>query len=136
MRIFIILVIFSLTLQSCFKSIYEPKLGNYRAEMITKDGSILPFKFELLKVSNQLTMKVKNDKETLLYDQIEYEGDSIRIYMHPFDAVIIAKAEDGFLKGRYLKEESGKETPFKAIISDAPKFESSKKANLNLNGKA
>ena len=135
MRIFIILVVFSLTLQSCFKSIYEPELGNYRAEMITKDGSILPFKFELLKVSNQLTMKVKNDKETLLYDQIEYVGDSIKIYMHPFDAVIIAKAEDGFLKGRYLKEESGKETPFKAIISDAPKFESNKKANLNLNGK-
>jgi hypothetical protein len=50
-------------LQSCQNSIVEPQLGNYRAEMITKDGSILPFKFEFIKDSDQLLMKVENDKE-------------------------------------------------------------------------
>ena len=77
--------------QSCQNSYEEPQLGNYRAEMITKDGSVLPFRFELIKDSDQLIMKVDNDKETLIYDDIRYENDSIKIFMPPFDAVIIAK---------------------------------------------
>ena len=39
MRIFIILVVFSLTLQSCFKSIYEPELGNTQDPNGFCDGS-------------------------------------------------------------------------------------------------
>ena len=39
------------TLFSCINEINQPKLGNYRAEMITMDGSILPFNFEFLKKS-------------------------------------------------------------------------------------
>lgn len=121
-------------LQSCQNSIVEPQLGNYRAEMITKDGSILPFKFEFIKDSDQLLMKVENDKETLVYNNIMYENDSIKVYMPPFDAVIIAKVGNGSLEGIYLKEESGTETSFKAIISDAPKFEFRESPNLDLNG--
>jgi peroxiredoxin len=120
--------------QSCQNSSIEPQLGNYRAEMITKDGSVLPFRFELIKDSDQLIMKVDNDKETLIYDDIRYENDSIKIFMPPFDAVIIAKVGHGSLEGIYLKEESGTKTPFKAIISDAPKFESNETPNLDLNG--
>ena len=37
------------TLISCVNEINQPELGKYRAEMITKDGSILPFNFEFLK---------------------------------------------------------------------------------------
>ena len=120
--------------QSCQNSSIEPQLGNYRAEMITKDGSVLPFRFELIKDSDQLIMKVDNDKETLIYDDIRYENDSIKIFMPPFDAVIIAKVGHGSLEGIYLKEESGTKTSFKAIISDAPKFESNETPNLDLNG--
>jgi len=120
--------------QSCQNSSEEPQLGNYRAEMITKDGSVLPFRFELIKDLNQLVMKVENDKETLIYDDIRYENDSIKIFMPPFDAVIIAKVDHGSLEGIYLKEESGTKTSFKAIISDAPKFESNETPNLDLNG--
>ena len=65
--------------QSCQNSSIEPQLGNYRAEMITKDGSVLPFRFELIKDSDQLIMKVDNDKETLIYDDIRFENDSIKI---------------------------------------------------------
>ena len=99
--------------QSCQNSSIEPQLGNYRAEMITKDGSVLPFRFELIKDSDQLIMKVDNDKETLIYDDIRYENDSIKIFMPPFDAVIIAKVGHGSLEGIYLKEESGTKTSFK-----------------------
>ncbi len=109
-------------------------LGNYKAEMTTVDNSILSFKFELLKIDDHLIMKVANDKETLIYDEIQLLGDSIRIDMPPFDAVIIAHIGEGTLKGRYLKEESGRETPFRAFLSDAPKFESNKKANFDLSG--
>ena len=123
-----------LLFQSCQNSSIEPQLGNYRAEMITKDGSVLPFRFELIKDSDQLIMKVDNDKETLIYDDIRYENDSIKIFMPPFDAVIIAKVGHGSLEGIYLKEESGTKTSFKAIISDAPKFESNETPNLDLNG--
>ena len=112
----------------------EPTLGVYKAEMSVKDGSALPFKFEFLTMENQLTMKVFNDKETLYYDDISIQGDSIRIAMPPFDAVIIAEISSGELKGRYLKEESNRQTPFFAYLSDEPKFKSTQKANFNISG--
>ena len=37
-------------------------------------------------------MKVENDKETLIYDNIVYAEDSIKILMPPYDAVIIVKS--------------------------------------------
>ena len=75
--------------------------------MITKDGSVLPFRFELIKDSDQLIMKVDNDKETLIYDDIRFENDSIKILMPPFDAVIIAQVGHGSLEGIYLKRSQG-----------------------------
>ncbi len=134
MRAYFSLVISIILFYSCANSAIEPTLGTYRAEMITVDNSVLPFKFVLLKSSDQLIMKVENDKETLIYDEIQILGDSIRIDMPPFDAVIIAQIGEGRLDGRYLKEESGRETPFSAYLNKAPKFESTKKANFDLSG--
>ena len=62
----IVLLFVFILLQSCQNSIVEPQLGNYRAEMITKDGSILPFKFEFIKDSDQLLMKVENEIKSLV----------------------------------------------------------------------
>jgi len=134
MRFLNFFLIITILIQSC-SSDFMPKLGIYRAEIKTKDNSILPFKFELLSTSNQLIMKVENDKETLIYDDIVFEDDSMKIFMPPYDAVIIAKIEGESLNGRYLKEESGKEAKFNARISDKPKFMSDKKANFSLDGK-
>ena len=134
MRFLNFFLIITILIQSC-SSDFMPKLGIYRAEIKTKDNSILPFKFELLSTSNQLIMKVENDKETLIYDDIVFEDDSMKIFMPPYDAVIIAKIEGESLNGRYLKEESGKEAKFNARINDKPKFISNKKANFSLDGK-
>ena len=109
MRDLKLLILLVFIIQSCSLTIDEPKLGEYRAEIKTKDGSILPFKFVLFNESDKLIMKVENDKETLIYDDIVYAEDSIKILMPPYDAVIIVKSEGKTLKGRYLKEESGKE---------------------------
>ena len=135
MKIFKFLLVFIFLIQSCSQSPNKPKLGKYRAEMITKDNSVLPFKFELLKESNKLVMIVENDKETLIYDDIIFKDDSIKILMPPYDAVIIVKSEGETLNGRYLKEESGKQASFKATINDEPKFMSDLKANFYLDGK-
>ena len=134
MRFLNLFLFITILIQSC-SSDFMPKLGTYRAEIKTKDNSILPFKFELLSTSNQLIMKVENDKETLIYDDIVFEDDSMKIFMPPYDAVIIAKIEGESLNGRYLKEESGKEAKFNARINDKPKFISNKKANFSLDGK-
>ena len=134
MRFIKLISICLLLFQSCSNDTI-PKLGEYRAEIRTKDNSILPFKFKLTKESNKLIMVVENDKETLIYDDIVFEGDSIKILMPPYDAVIIAKAENESLHGRYLKEESAKEAPFYAKINNESKFQSNKKANFSLNGK-
>ena len=131
----LLLAFIVLFLISCANEINQPELGKYRAEMITKDGSILPFNFEFLKKSEQLIMKVENGEETLIYDEIRVESDSIKILMPPFDAVIIVKAEGQYLNGRYLKEESGIETSFKAFLSNQPKFNSSTDANIDISGK-
>ena len=135
MKIFKFLLVFIFLIQSCSHNPNIPKLGKYRAEMITKDNSVLPFKFELLNKSNKLVMIVKNDKETLIYDDIIFKDDSIKILMPPYDAVIIVKSEGETLNGRYLKEESGKQASFKATINDEPKFMSDLKANFYLDGK-
>ncbi len=135
MKIFKFLLVFIFLIQSCSQSPNNPKLGKYRAEMITKDNSVLPFKFELLKESNKLVMIVENDKETLIYDDIKFKDDSIKILMPPYDAVIIVKSEGETLNGRYLKEESGKQALFKATINNEPKFMSDLKANFYLDGK-
>ena len=135
MKNFLIFNLLIILFLSCANISSEPKLGKYRAEMITMDGSILPFNFELLKKSEQLIMKVENGEETLIYDEIRIESDSIKIFMPPFDAVIIVKSEGEYLNGRYLKEESGIETPFKAFLSNEPKFRSNINANIDLNGK-
>ena len=134
MRFIKLISICLLLFQSCYNEII-PKLGEYRAEIRTKDNSILPFKFELTKESNKLVMVVENDKETLIYDDIVYIKDSIKILMPPYDAVIIVKSKGETLKGRYLKEESGKEASFHATINDEPKFISDKEANFSLEGK-
>ena len=134
MRFIKLISICLLLFQSCSNEI-TPKLGEYRAEIKTKDNSILPFKFELINESNKLIMVVENNKETLIYDDIIFEADSLKILMPPYDAVIIAKVENESLNGRYLKEESGKEAPFYAKINNESKFQSNKKANFSLNGK-
>ena len=102
MRDLKLLILFVFIIQSCSFTIDEPKLGEYRAEIKTKDGSILPFKFVLFNESNKLIMKVENDKETLIYDDIVYTEDSIKILMPPYDAVIIVKTEEETLKGRFF----------------------------------
>ena len=56
----LLLAFMALLLISCANEINQPELGKYRAEMIIKDGSILPFNFEFLKKSEQLIMKVEN----------------------------------------------------------------------------
>ena len=134
MKFLKIISICILIFQSCNNEII-PKLGEYRAEIKTKDNSILPFKFELINESNKLIMVVENDKETLIYDDIIFEADSLKILMPPYDAVIIAKVENESLHGRYLKEESGKEAPFFATINNESKFHSDIKANFYLSGK-
>ena len=93
----------ALLLISCVNEINQPKLGKYRFEMITKDGSILPFNFEFLKKSEQLIMKVENGEETLIYDEIRIESDSIKILMPPFDAVIIVKADGTVFKWKIFE---------------------------------
>ncbi len=98
MRYLKLLILFVFIIQSCSFTIDEPKLGEYRAEIKTKDGSILPFKFVLFNESDKLIMKVENDKETLIYDDIVYAEDSIKILMPPYDAVIIVKSEGETLK--------------------------------------
>ncbi len=134
MRIFKLFSICLLLFQSCNND-KLPKLGEYRAEIRTKDNSLLPFKFELINDSNRLIMVVENDKEILIYDDIIFKGDSLKIIMPPYDAVIIAKVKNESLYGRYLKEESGKEAPFFATINNESKFQSNKKANFSLSGK-
>ena len=56
----LLLALIALLLISCVNEINQPKLGKYRAEMITKDGSILPFNFEFLKKSWKLIYSSSN----------------------------------------------------------------------------
>jgi len=57
MRQLKLLILFVFMIQSCSFIIDEPKLGEYRAEIKTKDGSILPFKFILFNESGKGSLR-------------------------------------------------------------------------------
>lgn len=109
-------------------------LGDYRAEMPVVDGNKLPFLLTLLEENNQLVMQVSNAEDVIRFNEVQWVGDSIRIEMPPYDAVLMFKAEAGELKGKYLKEDANRKTPFYAKKGEQKRFTSSTEAQMNVDG--
>lgn len=89
--------------------------GAWLGSLTVKDGNKIDFSMELKPLGDQWQMTLYNDRETIVYDQVRIEGDSLWIALAPYDAVIKAKYERGVLTGVYHKEDLNRSTPFSAV---------------------
>jgi len=104
--------------------------GTYRAVLNIQDNQELPFIFE---VKNDSLLTVLNADEIIYVDEITYYKDSVRIQMPVFEGYIIAKIEDNFLKGSFIKPSLDRIVPFKAT-KNSVRFSSKNKASKNITG--
>ncbi|MEH0155678.1 TlpA disulfide reductase family protein [Limibacter armeniacum] len=78
--------------------------GKWRAEIALNDGSHkMPFNFEVIGNGHDQKIFILNGEERLLLNELNFNGDSVTIPMHIFDAEIVAKVEEGKLTGNYRK---------------------------------
>ena len=89
--------------------------GAWLGSLTVKDGNKIDFSMEIKPLGDQWQMTLYNDRETIVYDQVRIEGDSLWIALAPYDAVIKAKYERGVLTGVYHKEDLNRITPFSAV---------------------
>lgn len=99
-----LLVLSLITLFSC-KNTTELKTGIWRATIPTVGGE-LPFNIDIQKEGDGYSVMVLNGEEKLKMDRAFMKDDSLHIPMEIFDAEIVAKVEDNFLKGYWKKMRS------------------------------
>jgi thiol-disulfide isomerase/thioredoxin len=130
MRCFLLLISL-LSLFSCKKKTLKTlQKGTYRAVLNIQDNQELPF---IIEVKNDSLLTVLNADEIIYVDEITYYKDSVRIQMPVFEGYIIAKIEDNFLKGSFIKPSLDRIVPFKAT-KNSVRFSSKNKASKNITG--
>ena len=102
----------------------EFPLGNWRAELVRKDGKLIPFNFETQDSAGKKILYVQNADERLLVENVIISGDSVFIEMPFFDSRIRAKMTAGNLKGQWIKrlKDSSQAMPFNAFYNTNERF--------------
>tara|TARA_B100000795_G_scaffold270029_1_gene262017 strand:+ start:2625 stop:3842 length:1218 start_codon:yes stop_codon:yes gene_type:complete len=128
---YFLLIISLLFLFSCKKN--TPKTlqkGTYRAVLKIQDNQEIPFIFE---VKNDSLLTVLNADEIIYVNEITYYKDSVRIQMPVFEGYVIAKIEDNFLKGSFIKSSLDRIVNFEAT-KNSVRFSSKNKSSKNITG--
>ncbi|WP_242920371.1 peroxiredoxin family protein [Pontibacter liquoris] len=111
--------------------------GMWRVVLHTQ-GQEIPFLMEAAEKDGKSVLYLVNDKERILLDSIQPQGDSLKIGLHIFDADLIAKVEGGKMTGRFVKNDTQTpySIPFTAEHGKNNRFaEAPAKATLNVDGK-
>ncbi len=118
-------------------------VGKWRATLELQ-GQVLPFTFELKEVGNASSdtsriyeLYLENAEEKLRVDEVNLEGDSVRIPMHIFDTEIIAKNEGDQWVGYWKKNyEEDYQLSFEAQHANDYRFvPTADKATVEVDGK-
>ncbi len=79
-------------------------VGPWRGTLTLGQGqATMPFNWEVMTDGQHTWAELVNGDERLRLDSLHYEGDSVRIPMHIFDAQLVAHHADGQLTGYYQK---------------------------------
>lgn len=109
--------------------------GIWLAELSLTDGKVLPFNFKLYKSNvGKYQMDILNAQETIVVDEIEFYGDSIRINAPVFDGYIVAKFTPKTLEGKFNIESMDRSLPFKARYNISYRFKQSEPPERNISG--
>ncbi|WP_089318966.1 peroxiredoxin family protein [Pontibacter ummariensis] len=113
------------------------KTGPWRVVLHTQ-GQEIPFIMEAKEVEGATVFYLVNGEERILLDDIQQQGDSVKIGLHIFDADLIAKVEGNQLKGLFVKNDATPPyaIPFTAVHGKNNRFaESPAAASYNFDGK-
>ena len=123
-------------LYSCQNTSSQPSslAGDWVGSLTVKDGNQINFLMNLDQRDQQWQMTLYNDRETMVYDQVRVDGDSLWIALAPYDAVIKAKYSSGTLQGVYHKEDLNRSTPFSAVYGSSRDEDPTTSASINVDG--
>jgi thiol-disulfide isomerase/thioredoxin len=112
---FILLSLFGFLLITCSSRTAEIKTGIWRG-VLEIQGEHLPFNFEVTQdATGGLDAILHNAEERLLLDEVEFQGDSLNMVLHVFDAYLRAKVKGDSLIGLFnLNYNPSYKVPFKA----------------------
>jgi thiol-disulfide isomerase/thioredoxin len=115
-----------------------PANGLWRGSLQLPNVEV-PFLFEIRQLTpDSMQMLIYNAEERLLLDNLHWDGDSLVMPMHIFDADIRAKVQGATMKGIYRKYDTEDEysIPFTAVHGDTARFKhSNQPTQFNLNGR-
>ncbi|WP_276496504.1 peroxiredoxin family protein [Pontibacter litorisediminis] len=112
--------------------------GSWRVALQHAEGKEIPFIMEAEEQNGKTVLYLVNGEERILVDEIEPQGDSVRIGLHIFDADLIAKVEGDKMTGRFVKNDTQEpySVPFTAERGKENRFEASPApASFNFGGK-
>jgi peroxiredoxin len=100
-------------------------------------GQEIPFIMEALEENGKTVLYLVNGEERILLDDIQPQGDSLKIGLHIFDADLIAKVDGDKMQGRFVKNDAPTpySVPFTAVHGKRNRFnESPATASYNFDG--
>ncbi len=132
----ILLLISIIFVVSCKKDKPEKqanfKSGPWKAVLEVQDGEQLPFLFEVM---DDLSLKIFNAEETIDVDEVEINGDSIKIKFPVFEGYIAAKFLDSMtISGSFIKKSLDRVVPFTAQYEELDRFPITSKPAYNITG--
>ena len=111
------------------------KTGDWWATMAVTDSIDLPFNFTLAQdEAGSLSMVIQNADERVVVDEIELQGDSIRIQMPVFEGYIAGTYTPERITGSFIKESLDRIVPFNASFGTRERFASTAPAAVNVSG--
>jgi thiol-disulfide isomerase/thioredoxin len=121
------------TLAGCSeKPDHNLKLGVWRG-VLDIQGNDLAFNFAVRKDSlDRYNIFIKNASENLLLDEVTFEGDSVIMTLHIFDAELKAKVDGDSLKGFFIKNFAANyRIPFRAAFNQDYRFVETQSDRVN-----
>ncbi len=100
-------------------------------------GAQLPFQAEIMEDNGKLQCYTINGEERIRADEFEVRGDSVFIRLPIFNTALIGKLSNGTISGHYYdySRKNDYRIPFYAEKGKTDRFDSTKKAEVNVEGK-
>ncbi|MCE7864897.1 MAG: TlpA family protein disulfide reductase [Bacteroidetes bacterium CHB5] len=121
---FIFLLLLAFCLGACAKKPTQLQTGIWRA-VLEIQGQQLPFNFEVsTNAAGSQVVTIHNAAERLVLDEVNFQGDSINIVLHVFDAYLRGVVKGDSLLGWFnLNYNPTYKVPFKAKFGQNFRFE-------------
>ncbi len=120
---------FALALSGCGSnenSKHMIQTGMWRVALQAQ-GQEIPFLMEAQEKDGKTVLYLINGEERILLDDIQPQGDSVKIKLHIFDADLIAKVNERNMQGRFVKNDTQARysVPFTAEHGNQNRFKAS-----------